>query len=287
MPPKMLLNMMMYHQRLQRHIIMELDAVSTGKYTNKDELNAGIQKLRQKIGEWHNFNLHHSQSDDRTSIKIIGKYNKCPRVNGYDSKFELDDNENNYSDFSSAESIVSDKDEINDVKADINPCNDIVEKASNSKDNPMEIEHSIKNVNPTDINTNDNSDDIKNNGIGDDHINSVIVNNCDAINKSKGKMPDPNANENVMNIDPPVSNVNNMGNDGYQTQGRKRGRVPSNETIPSKKLTRSNSLLLQNKFNVFANLPDSGSNQDQTNEVSQTKTPQIPPVTMKKPVNYR
>ncbi|GBM98189.1 hypothetical protein AVEN_242444-1 [Araneus ventricosus] len=150
----------------------------------------------------------------------------------------------------------------------------------------MEIGHSIKTVNPTDINTNDNSDVIKNNGIGV-VINSVTVNNCDAINVSKGEIPDRNADQNVMNIDPPVSNINNMENDGYHTQGRKRGRVPSNETIPSKKLTRSNSLPLQNKFNVLANLPDSGSNQEPTNAVSQTKIPKIPPVTMKKPINYR
>ncbi|GBN44716.1 hypothetical protein AVEN_247335-1 [Araneus ventricosus] len=151
----------------------------------------------------------------------------------------------------------------------------------------MEIEHSIKNVTPTDINTNVKSGDIVNNGIGDDQINSVNVNNCDAINMSKGETTECNADENIMNIDPPDSNVNSVENDGYQTQGRKRGRVLSNETIPSKKLNRSNTLPLQNIFNVLANLPDTGSNQDATNAISPTKTPKIPPVTMKKHVNYR
>ncbi|GBN85226.1 hypothetical protein AVEN_217477-1 [Araneus ventricosus] len=79
-----------------------------------------------------------------------------------------------------------------------------------------------------------------------------------------------------------------MENDGYRTQGRKRGRVPSNEAIPSKKLTRSNSLPSQNKFNVLANLPDTGKIQDPTNATSQTKIPRPPPpVTMRKPPYYR
>ncbi|GBL82401.1 hypothetical protein AVEN_252547-1 [Araneus ventricosus] len=70
-------------------------------------------------------------------------------------------------------------------------------------------------------------------------------------------------------------------------RGRERGRVPSDEPIPSKKLTRSNSLPLQNKFNALANLPDMGNNQDPTNAISLTKIPKIPPVTLKKPDNYR
>ncbi|GBM98188.1 hypothetical protein AVEN_242443-1 [Araneus ventricosus] len=112
---------MMYHERIQRRIMLELGEVNKGKYTNKDELDARIQKLRQKIGEWYNFNLHHSLGNESTSIKIIGKYNKCLRDNGYDSEFELNDNDRSYSGFSSAESVASGKDELNDVNKDFNP----------------------------------------------------------------------------------------------------------------------------------------------------------------------
>ncbi|GBM30590.1 hypothetical protein AVEN_27621-1 [Araneus ventricosus] len=118
-------------------------------------------------------------------------------------------------------------------------------------------------------------------------INSVTANNCNEIDITKGETPECNADAEIMNIDPPDSNSISTENDGYQTQGRKRGRVPSNESIPSKKLTRSNSLPLQNKFNALANLPNTGNNQGPTNEISLTKISKIPPVTLKKPDNYR
>ncbi|GBM74941.1 hypothetical protein AVEN_173357-1 [Araneus ventricosus] len=269
-----------YQEHLTRRLILELMTFKSGRHTNKDELNTSIQKLRNRIGEWYNSNLH--QPVTSGSIKIIGLYNQCLKDHGYDSEFQLNDNGVTYSDFSSAESIASDLRELNDVNEDLNPRNDIVENVNNSKDNSMEIEHSVNNANLTDINTNVKSDDIANNGIGET-INSAIVNNCNAIDMSKGEMPECNADANTMNTDPPDSNLISAENEGYQTQGRKRGRVPSNESIPSKKLTRSNSLPLQNKFNVLANLPDTDNNQDPTNAISQTK---IPPVTMRKPVNY-
>ncbi|GBM36695.1 hypothetical protein AVEN_202034-1 [Araneus ventricosus] len=275
MPPKLNKYKSGYAELKERRIVLELVTIRSRKYTNKDTLDADIQKLRKLTGEWYNFNLH--QPIDSGSIKILGMYNHCLRDHGYDSEFELDDNGVTYSDFSSAESIASDKSEINDVETDFNPSNDFVEQASDSKDNLMDIEHSLKNVTPTDININTNvkSDGIQNNGIGDDQINSVIVNNCDAINMSKGETPECNVDANIMNIDPPDSNLKGVENDGYRTQGRKRGRVPSNEAIPSKKLTRSNSLPLRNKFNVLANLPDTGNNQNPTNALSQTKIPKV------------
>ncbi|GBM25357.1 hypothetical protein AVEN_233688-1, partial [Araneus ventricosus] len=150
----------------------------------------------------------------------------------------------------------------------------------------MEMEHIANNVNLTDMATNVKSDNIEIDSIGE-VINSVTANNYIEIDMTKGETPECNADAEIMNIDSPDSNSISTENDGYQTQGRKRGRVPSNESIPSKKRTSSNSLPLQNKFNALANLPDTGNNQGPTNEISLTKIPKIPPVTLKKPDNYR
>ncbi|GBN71727.1 hypothetical protein AVEN_270927-1 [Araneus ventricosus] len=107
-----------------------------------------------------------------------------------------------------------------------------LEQAGNYKVNSMEIEHSANNVIIADMTTNIKSDNIEIDSIGE-VINTVIANNCNEIDMSKGEMPECNAE--IMNIDSPDSNLISAENDGYQTQGRKRGRVPSNESIPSKK----------------------------------------------------
>ncbi|GBO08288.1 hypothetical protein AVEN_134857-1 [Araneus ventricosus] len=239
----------LHQERMRREIILELWSFQKKYFTNKDELNAGIQKLRNRIGKWYNSNLH--RPIDSSTIKILGTYNQCLRERGYDSEFELSDDGVIYSDFSSAESNASDISELNDVNEDLNPSNDTVENADISKDNSTEMEHSGNNVNLTDMATNAKSDNIEIDSIGE------------------------------------LANQLVREKNGYQTQGRKRGRVPSNESIPSKKLTRSNSLPLQNKFNALANLPDTGNGQDPTNAIPLTKITKIPPVTLKKPGNYR
>ncbi|GBN16962.1 hypothetical protein AVEN_228698-1 [Araneus ventricosus] len=246
-----------YNERLQKRVLKAIDLVGDKNYFNRDGLEDSIQKLRQ----------------------IMERL-------GLESEFEYNGDGISRSDHSSAASTASDRSEINDVAMELNPHNETLDQASNCKDSSMEIEHSANNVILTDMNTNVNSDNIEIDSIGET-INSVIANNCNEIDMSKGEEPGCNADANIMNIDPPDSNLISPENDGYQTQGRKRGRVPSNESIPSKKLTRSNSLPLQNKFNALANLPDTGNNQDPTNATSQTKIPKIPPVTLRKPVNYR
>ncbi|GBM36743.1 hypothetical protein AVEN_171856-1 [Araneus ventricosus] len=274
----------LYHERMRRQIVMEFVTFQKRKYANDDELKASVQKLWKRIGEWYNSNLHHPI--DSGIIKILGSYNQCLRERSFDSEFDLNDDGVIYSNFSSAQSVASDLSELNDVNEDLNPRYDIVENGNNSKDNSMEMEHSANNVILTDMTTNVKSDNIEIDSIGE-VINSVIANNCNEIDMSKGEMPECNADAEIMNIDTPNSNPISADNDGYQTQGRKRGRVPSNEPNHSKKLTRSNSLPLQNKFNALANLPDAGNNQDPTNAIFLTKIPKIPPVTLKKPVNYR
>ncbi|GBN81021.1 hypothetical protein AVEN_139099-1 [Araneus ventricosus] len=71
------------------------------------------------------------------------------------------------SDVSSAESNASCLSELNDVNEDLNPRNDIVENANNSKDNSMEMEHSANNVILTDMTTNVKSDNIEIDSIGE------------------------------------------------------------------------------------------------------------------------
>ncbi|GBN28037.1 hypothetical protein AVEN_147242-1, partial [Araneus ventricosus] len=266
--------------RLEKRFVAALKTVRSRQYSDKKDLD---RKLRKAAGEWYNFNLH--QPVDSDTIKILGVYNQCLRDRGYDSEFELNDDGVTSSDFSSAESNSSDKSEINDATKNLNRRNDIVVNANNSKDNSMEMERSANNVILTDMTTNVKSDNIEIDSIGE-VINSVIANNCNEIDMSKGEMPECNADAEIMNIDPPDSNLISAENDGYQTQGRKRGRVPSNESIRSKKLTRSNSLPLQNKFNALANLLDTGNSQGPTNATSLTKIPKISPVTLRKPDNY-
>ncbi|GBL82402.1 hypothetical protein AVEN_252548-1 [Araneus ventricosus] len=101
----------LYQERMQKQIVMEMVTFHRRKYSNEDELNASVQKLRKRIGEWYNSNLH--QPTDSGMIKILGTYNQCLRERGYDSEFELNDDGVIYSDFSSAESVASDLSELN------------------------------------------------------------------------------------------------------------------------------------------------------------------------------
>ncbi|GBM05141.1 hypothetical protein AVEN_197705-1 [Araneus ventricosus] len=254
--------------RYQRELIYELMLFQTTKFDSQDDLEAGIQKLRRKIGRWYNSNLHHI---DKEMIKILSFYNRCLKERGYDSEFELNDEGVVYSDFSSAESTAS---ELGGIKK-INSRKDIAESTDNCKNNSMEIEDS---VNSTEDNVN-----IATNGIGD-AVNTVNQNDCNAIDLTRGEAPECKAEANIMNIDPADGHLISVANDDFQTQGRKRGRVHSNNSIPSKKLTRSNSLPLQNKYNALANLPDAGNSQD---ESELAKIQKIPPVTLRKPDDYR
>ncbi|GBL96929.1 hypothetical protein AVEN_182512-1 [Araneus ventricosus] len=161
-----------------RQILVELWSFQKRSFNNKDELNAGIQKLRNRIGKWYNSNLH--QPICSGSIKVLSTYNQCLRERGYDSEFELNDDGVTYSDLISAESNASDLRELKEVNEDLNPLNDIVVNAnvskdnsmemelsaSNSEDNSMEMEHSANNVNLSGTTTNVKSDNIEIDSIG-------------------------------------------------------------------------------------------------------------------------
>ncbi|GBN46631.1 hypothetical protein AVEN_228660-1 [Araneus ventricosus] len=239
-----------YNARLQSRVISATSRIRDIQHFKRDGPEDSIQQLRQRMGEWYEFNLHHNVATRNMRINLVTLYNNCLGKLGLESEFEINDDGISHSDRSSAASPASDRSEINDAVVELNPRNETFEQASNCKDNSMVIEHS---VNPSD--TNVKSNDIANNVIGET-ANSVIVNNCNVIDKTKAELPECNADAEIMNIDSPVGKSVSAENNGYQTQGRKRGRVPSNESIPSKKLTRSNSLPLQNKFNALANLPD-------------------------------
>ncbi|GBO00921.1 Nucleic-acid-binding protein from transposon X-element [Araneus ventricosus] len=95
----------------------------------------------------------------------------------------------------------------------------------------------------------------------------------------------------VPNDNPIVNSINGNGknletNGEFQFQNRKRGRASPQKDANNKK-TNSDSIPLQNKFSPLAELPTAESTQDQANNVNQGKTPKIPPITLKKPANYR
>ncbi|GBN62122.1 hypothetical protein AVEN_119399-1, partial [Araneus ventricosus] len=259
----------LFLRRKARHAIEEeLEAFQRRKFTDENELSAGVMQLRSVIGRWYNSNLHNV---DREMIRVLSFYNRCLKERGYDSEFELNDEGVIYSDFSLAESTDSESDGI----VNINSHNNIVEATESGKNNPMEIEDSV--------NSAENNVNIANNGIGET-VNTVNLNNGNAIELTKGEAPGCKADANIANNDPTDSNLVSVANDDFQIQGRKRGRVHSNNSIPCKKLTRSNSLPLQNKYNALANLPDAGNSQD---ESELAKIPKIPPVTLRKPDDYR
>ncbi|GBN93965.1 hypothetical protein AVEN_25540-1 [Araneus ventricosus] len=100
---------------------------------------------------------------------------------------------------------------------------------------------------------------------------SRVVNNCVAYNVPSEEITADDVDSQIMNVDPTDSanlNVNNglIDNDNFQFQGRRRKRVPSNETVPCKKIVTDSGLSLQNSYDVLAKLPAEDNPPNQTNK---------------------